>query len=71
MSVSKQLPQCDGDLSTFHASGDCTTTLSNAALVLEALEIVLCLAKARMNLQVAALQVSGIKTFQNAQGEAT
>lgn len=39
MSVSKQLPQCDGDLSTFHASGDCTTTLSNAALVLEALEI--------------------------------
>lgn len=60
-----------GGLDTFHASSNCTTTLSNAALVLEALETVLCLAKARMNLQVAALQASGVKTSLPAEGEAT
>lgn len=55
-----------GGLDTFHAS-----TLSNAAFVLEALETVLCLAKARMNLQAAALQASGVKTSLPAEGEAT
>lgn len=43
-----------GGLDIFYASVNCTTTSSNAALVLEALETVLCLAKDRMNLQVSA-----------------
>lgn len=60
-----------GGLGIFHASSNCTTTLPNAALVPEALEKALRLVKARMDLQVAALQVSGIKTLLTAEGEAT